>query len=125
MITHIATTAVYVSDQEAALKFWTEQVGFKVRQKVPMGPQGYWLEVCPEGARSAVVLYPRSMMADWAERKPSIVFECDDVRKTYEEMSARGVKFVQEPKTMSWGTFAIFQDPDGNEFVLKGNGEAK
>lgn len=112
-----------MTDREAALKFWTEQVGFTLLRKEPMNPQGYWLEAGPEGARSAIVLYPRSMMADWAERKPSIVFECDEIQRTYQEMSSREVHFLQEPKKMTWGTFAIFQDPDGNEFVLKGNGK--
>lgn len=119
MIGKIATAAVYVEDQQAALGFWTDQVGFEIRTRLSMGPSGDWLEVGPKGAESCLVVYPRSMMEDWAERKPSIVFECDDIQDTYEDMSSRGVAFTQEPKTMPWGMFAIFEDPEGNWYGLR------
>jgi lactoylglutathione lyase len=61
------------------------------------------------------VIDPKSLMPDWTERKPSIVFESEDMRKTFEEMrDNRGVQVAQEPKEMPWGPFAIFLDPDGN-----------
>ncbi len=47
-----------------------------------------------------------------------MVFGCEDAKATYRELSGRGVKFTQAPKTMPWGTFAQFVDPDENEFVL-------
>jgi predicted enzyme related to lactoylglutathione lyase len=43
---------------------------------------------------------------------------CDNVERTYEELSARGVEFLGAPKVEPWGTFAIMKDPDGNQFVL-------
>jgi lactoylglutathione lyase len=121
MITKIATAAVCVDDQQRAVDFWTKQVGFEVHRKKSMGPQGDWIEVGPRGAESCLVIYPRSMMEDWAERKPSIVFECEDVHRTYEAMRDRGVQFTQPPKEMPWGPFAIFMDPDGNWFGLRGH----
>ena len=45
-------------------------------------------------------------------------FACDDVEGTYRQLKQRGVVFVKEPETQPWGTSAIFQDPDGNKFVL-------
>ena len=59
------------------------------------------------------------MMHDWAERKPSIVFACDDIERTHEEMTGRGVPFSQPPQTMDWGKFAIFEDFDGNWYGLR------
>lgn len=115
----IATAAVYVENQERALKFWTEQVGFVVHRRQPMGPAGDWIEVGPEGAESCLVIYPRAMMEDWAQRKPSIVFECDDITKRHAEMAARGVQFTQPPKEMPWGPFAIFLDTEGNWYGLR------
>lgn len=120
MIRSIATAAVYVGDQRKAVEFWTKQVGFEVHREKPMGPQASWIEVGPSGAESCLVIYPRSMMEDWAQRKPSIVFACDDIQETYEEMRGRGVDFTQPPKEMPWGPFAIFVDPDGNWFGLRG-----
>jgi lactoylglutathione lyase len=103
MIRKIATPAVYVEDQRKALEFWTNQVGLKVKREKAMGPQASWIEVGPSDAESSIVIYPKSMMQDWAERKASIVFECDNIHKTFEEMRDRGVQFTQEPKAMPWG----------------------
>jgi predicted enzyme related to lactoylglutathione lyase len=122
MIQKIATAAVYVEDQQQALSFWTEQVGFEVRREMPMGPDARWIEVGPAGATSCLVLYPRSMMGDWAQRKPSIVFECASLQQTFEELRGRGVRFTQEPTAMPWGPFAIFEDTDGNWYGLRESG---
>jgi lactoylglutathione lyase len=119
MIKKLATAAVYVDDQRKALEFWTKRVGFEVHRERPMGPQASWIEVGPPGAESCLVIYPKSMMGDWAQRKPSIVFECDDITRTHEEMRDRGVQFTEPPKDMAWGPFAMFVDPDGNEFGLR------
>lgn len=119
MITNIATVAVYVENQQEALTFWTEKVGFEVRRNEPMGPVGNWLEVAAKGAQSALVIYPRAMMKNWQELKQSIVFVCDNIDDTYKRMSENGVKFLEEPNKMAWGTYARFADPDGNEFILK------
>lgn len=120
MIKNIATVGVYVEDQQAAKKFWTEKVGFKLVAEREMMPGNSWLEVAPEGAESALVIYPRSLMTNWAELRPSIVFVCDDVEKTFADMKARGVQFESELQKMKWGTFARFNDEDGNTFLIKG-----
>ncbi|CAH0120892.1 hypothetical protein PAE9249_03416 [Paenibacillus sp. CECT 9249] len=120
MIRSIATVAVYVEDQQKAKEFWTKRAGFDVVAEFPMGPNAVWLEVAPKGAQSRLVIYPKSMMKDWNQRKASIVFECDDVGQAYETMKAAGVEFADEPKQMQWGTYATFKDSDGNEFLLKG-----
>lgn len=119
MIKHIATVAVYVEDQQKALEFWTEKVGFVVHRNESMGPAGNWIEVGPEGAQSCLVIYPKTLMPNWEELKPSIVFACDNIQQTYERMAAAGVKFLEAPNRMAWGTYARFEDIDGNEFLLK------
>jgi predicted enzyme related to lactoylglutathione lyase len=119
MIKKIATAAVYVDDQERAVEFWTTQVGFEVRSRKPMGPHASWIEVGPPGAESCLVIYPKTMMQDWAERKPSIVFECDNLAQAYDAMLGRGVQFTQPPQAMPWGPFAIFVDPQGNWYGLR------
>lgn len=120
MITEIATVAVYVEDQQKAKEFWTNKVGFEVYAEFPMGPNAYWLEVAPQNAKTHLVIYPKAMMQGHENMKASIVFACDNVMETYEKMQANGVQFVDEPKTMQWGTFVQFADEDGNEFLLKG-----
>ena len=119
MIEKIATAAIYVTDQEVAIQFWGEQVRFEIRRDLSMGAEARWLEMAPPGADSCIVIYPKSMMEDWAERKPSLVFECDDIDGTHKSMAERGVEFSQEPKDMPWGKFAIFLDPEGNWYGLR------
>ncbi|PLR99838.1 VOC family protein [Bacillus sp. T33-2] len=120
MIKRIATVGVYVEDQQKAKTFWTEKVGFIVKAERQMGPNAYWLEVAPEGAETALVIYPRSMMKNWEELQPSIVFECENIEAVYEKMKQNGVEFEDELKAMQWGTFATFKDEDGNSFLIKG-----
>jgi predicted enzyme related to lactoylglutathione lyase len=118
MITKLKTQAVYVADQEKALSFYRDAVGFEVRRDLSMGPGGRWIEVAPKGAESSLVLYPKSMMEDWDTRAPSIVFACADTVATCDELSRRGVTLKKKPEKMAWGTFASFLDPDGNELGL-------
>ena len=115
----IATVAIYVEHQQQALAFWTEKVGFVVHRKESMGLGGDWLEVGPPEGGSSLVIYPRGLVDDWAQRKPSVVFECDDIQATYQQLAGRGVTFTQPPKAMPWGAFAIFLDPEGNWFGLR------
>ena len=119
MLQHIATVAVYVKDQEKALKSWTEQLGFEVKANHKMTPAASWIELAPQNSQTYIVIYPRSMMPNWKEMKPSIVFLCDDVEKMFEELSMKGVEFTADPKEMDWGIYAKFKDPDGNEFLIK------
>ena len=120
MIQRSATVAVYVEDQGRSLEFWRDRLGFEVRERKSMRNAGAWLEVAPEVAGTRVVIYPKSLMPDWNDRMPSIVFECDDIHATYQSLKRKGVDFQDEPKTMSWGAYATFRDTDGNEFLLKG-----
>jgi lactoylglutathione lyase len=120
MIRNMATVALYVDDQETAVDFWTKRVGFEVRTRRPLGTLGSWIEIAPPGAESCLVLYPKTLLSDWAQRKSSIVFDCDDVHATVASMKARGVSFSQEPKEMQWGPFAAFLDSEGYEHGLRG-----
>jgi len=120
MIKQIATVAVYVADQAQALKFWTEKVGFEVRKNMPMGAKGSWIEVAPKGAETALVIYPKDAPESADKKSAGLVFVTEEIEKTYENMVANGVEFKDKLNPQPWGTFAIFKDEDGNEFVLKG-----
>ena len=119
MIKQIATVAVYVRDQKEALEFWTKKVGFNLRDNIDMGNGMSWMEVAPEGAETRLVLYPQKLMSDFAERKASIVFACENIEAYCAELKSNGVTFTEELSQMAWGKFASFRDEDGNEFGLK------
>jgi catechol 2,3-dioxygenase-like lactoylglutathione lyase family enzyme len=117
MIRGIKFVSVPVRDQDAALAFWTEKCGFKVATDQAFGPQR-WIELIIPGADTGLVLF--SMPGDEARigtAQPMSLW-CDDVFATAEGLKAKGVRFAQEPKKESWGTSAIFEDVEGNKFVL-------
>ena len=120
MIKKIGTVAIYVEDQNKALKFWTEKVGFVVRDNKNMGNGFSWMELGPKDAESCLVIYPKKLMSNYSELKPSIVFICDDIQEICSELKKKGVIFSKEVSSLAWGKFAAFMDEDGNEFGLKG-----
>lgn len=118
MITRVKLMGVCVRDQEKALDFYTNKLGFEVRADEPMGPGARWLEVAPPGAETGLALWTPPGLEDRVGTFSQIVFKCDDVRATYEELRSRGVKFTQEPTDQPGGVMAQFVDPEGNSFVL-------
>jgi catechol 2,3-dioxygenase-like lactoylglutathione lyase family enzyme len=118
MIRGIKFVSVPVRDQDAALTFWTEKVGFKVATDQPFGPGVRWIELLIPGADTGLVLF--TMPGDEARigtAQPMSLW-CDDVETTAKALKAKGVTFFKEAKKEQWGTSAIFEDPDGNKFVL-------
>lgn len=119
MIKEISTVAVYVTDQKAAEDFWVNKIGFELRVKEEMGHRAFRIEVAPPNHQTRLLLFPRNIMQDWAEKKPSIVFSCDNIDRTYLELKSKGVNVGPEPQSISGISFTTFKDPDGNEFILK------
>jgi predicted enzyme related to lactoylglutathione lyase len=118
MIKHLKFASIATRDQDRAIKFWTENVGFKVATDQPMGPGQRWIELLISGATTKVVLFTQEGDEDRIGRPFNGAFACDDVEHSYQQMKKRGVEFTQEPTKQPWGTYAIFKDPDGNSFVL-------
>jgi predicted enzyme related to lactoylglutathione lyase len=118
MIKLLKFVSVPTSDQDRALKFWTEQVGFRVATDQPMGPGQRWIELAIPGAETGLVLFTPEGHEDRIGSFFNGSFGCDDVDYTYRQMKAKGVEFEGEPQKQPWGTYAKFKDPDGNSFVL-------
>jgi catechol 2,3-dioxygenase-like lactoylglutathione lyase family enzyme len=122
-ITHIQSATVCVSDQDKALDFFVNKLGFEVREDAPFGENQElrWIEVAPPGAKTVLVL-ARGFGGCIPERIgkfSGIVFEADDIHRTCEELQSRGVNFLEGPTMQAWGMYqAIFEDPDGNRFAL-------
>ena len=118
MIKGIKFASIPVSDQDRALAFYTEQLGFRIATDQPMGEGQRWIELAIPGADTRVVLFTPEEHRDRIGTMQHVTFWADDVRKTFEELSARGVEFATEPQSQEWGSYAVFRDPDGNTFVL-------
>jgi lactoylglutathione lyase len=111
---------IEVEDQDRALGFWTETLGFELHQGTAHGEER-WVEVRTPDEGVIIVLSPRlderpsasDLLPTWT------VFYCDDLIKTYEELRSRGVEFAQPPVELSFGWWSLFQDREGNRFALQ------
>jgi predicted enzyme related to lactoylglutathione lyase len=133
MIT-IANTQLWVHDQDEALAFYTQKLGFEVRADVTLAELGNfrWLSVGPAGQEDvAIVLMPIPgppvMDAETAEQVKGLMAKgfagtvflaTEDCQASYEEFSARGVEFVEPPEDRPYGIDSGFRDPSGNHLRL-------
>ncbi|MCB0974312.1 MAG: VOC family protein [Actinobacteria bacterium] len=118
----IRLTSLFVDDQRAALKFYTEVLGFQIKHDIPMGDDA-WLTVVaaedldgPElllepSGHPAVKPYRDSLMADGI---PLAQFAVDDVPAEYERLQGLGVEFAQPPTDVGPAIMAVFNDTCGN-----------
>lgn len=118
MITHLKFVGIPTRNQDVALAFYTEKLGFKLLTDQPMGEKQRWIELRVGQSDSRVVLFTPDGHEDRIGTFFNGSFACDNVEKTFEELSARGVEFTSPPKKEPWGTYATFKDPDGNQFVM-------
>jgi lactoylglutathione lyase len=120
MIEGVSKVVIEVDDQARALAFWTETLSFELHQDTPYG-EDRWVEVTTPDKRLRLVLSPRQNDRPNASNMlptSSVLFYCDDLVETYEELRSRGVEFPQPPVELSFGWWSMFQDPEGNRFAL-------
>jgi predicted enzyme related to lactoylglutathione lyase len=130
----IANAQLWVHDQDAALAFYTEKLGWEVRSDVTVAELGNfrWLAVGPAGQEDfSVVLMaiPGApvMDADTADQvrdlmakgfAGTVFLTTDDVQASYEELKGRGVEFTEAPEQRPYGIDSGFRDPSGNSLRL-------
>ena len=120
MIDKVQTVGICVSDQDRALAFYTEVLGFQKTTDEPMDDSGTrWLVVRPPGAETGIVLYTPPGLEDRIGSFACVVLRMTDPAATYRDLSAKGVDFVEPPTKQAWGgTMAQIKDPDGNVIIL-------
>jgi catechol 2,3-dioxygenase-like lactoylglutathione lyase family enzyme len=118
MIRGLKFISIPVKNQDAALKFYTEKLGFKVATDQPFDGEQRWIELLIPGAETGVTLFTPKGHENRIGDFQSMSFWSDDVVATAKQLKARGVEFEQDPKVEHWGTSAIFKDVDNNKFVL-------
>ena len=130
----IATTQLWVHDQDEALAFYTQKVGMEVRADVTFPEMGdfRWLAVGPAGQDEVSIVLmaipgPPVFDGETAEQVRTLMgkgaagtvfLTTDDVQASYEELKARGVEFTEEPEERPYGIDSGFRDPSGNALRL-------
>lgn len=129
MIRNVSLLGVWVNDQDEALEFYTGKLGFVLREDVTMGDYR-WLTVGPPDQPDVKVNlqlpgpplddesagFIKRMMAKGSMNAGGL--NVDDCRKTYDELTAKGVEFVSEPADRPYGVEAVMRDNSGNWWVL-------
>jgi predicted enzyme related to lactoylglutathione lyase len=118
MITQVKFVGIPTTDQDRALKFYTEKLGFEVSTDQVFDAAQRWIELRIGNSATRVVLFTPQGHENRIGSFFNGSFACDDVSATYRQLKARGVEFDKPPEKQPWGEFAIFKDPDGNQFVL-------
>ncbi|HEX5240135.1 MAG TPA: VOC family protein [Candidatus Limnocylindrales bacterium] len=116
-ITEIATVLIPVTDQDRALAFYTERLGFKKRMDYTYGPNR-WIEVGPAGSKATVALAPGGETMQ-PGRDTGIRISTDDAAADHEALKAAG---VDVDELLNWGDgvppMFVLRDPDGNSLVI-------
>ena len=132
MITRMSHVLVWVKNQQEALEFYRDKLGFEVETDAKIGEDFRWLtmKIPTQPGFEIILMEPRAgMMLDEesAAQLRSLVdkgvlgggvFEADDIHKTYDELKKRGVAFKGPPSVQSWGTATVMKDNSGNWFSL-------
>ena len=130
----LSNSQLWVHDQDEALAFYTDKLGWEVRADVTVPELGNfrWLTVGPPAQQDIAVTLmaiPGPPIMDAASAKQlrdllgkgfagTLFLTTDDVHASYEELKARGVEFLEEPEERPYGIDSGFRDPSGNQFRL-------
>ncbi len=132
MITRMSHALIWVKNQQEALEFYRDKLGFEVDTDAMIGDDYRWLtmKIKSQPGFELILVEPKAgMMLDEesaAQLRSLIdkgvlgggVFDADDIHQTYEELKSRGVEFKGPPTTQSWGTATVMRDNSGNWFSL-------
>lgn len=118
----IKVTSIYVDDQERALRFYTEVLGFTKKSDFSQGPYR-WLTVVsseePAGVELQLALNNNAaakayQQAIFQQNQPTIMFFTDDIKGDYERIKSRGAEFTMPPTDVTASTIAMLKDTCGN-----------
>ena len=130
MISNISLVTVYCLDQEKTRDFYVENLNFETRTDITMGEGYRWLTIGhpSQPELEVTLMLPGPPLDDEAARfirgqlekgqMGGLGLKVDDCRKTYQELSAKGVTFLQEPAERPYGIEAVMRDNTGNWLVL-------
>ncbi|PZP27657.1 MAG: hypothetical protein DI603_21200 [Roseateles depolymerans] len=109
--------SVPVEDQQRAKAFYRDVIGFELIREEAMGPGMSWIQLAPRGQGVTVSL------VNWFDAMPAgalqgVMINTDDIDAEHALLTGRGLQ-LSEIKAELWGRYAMFQDPDGNGWILR------
>src|SRR5215218_1083667 len=125
MIKQIKFVSIPVHDQNRALDFYTDKLGFTIITDQPFDEKQRWIELRIPKAETRVVLFTAPGDEGRIGTMMPLSYVCDDIGQTYAELTKAGVEFEGPPQKQPWGTYAMFKDSEGNRFVLSAEKNGK
>jgi catechol 2,3-dioxygenase-like lactoylglutathione lyase family enzyme len=139
MIVKMSHVLIWVKNQQEALEFYRDKLGFQVDTDATFGENYRWLtmKIPSQPGFEIILMEPKPGMMLDAESAAQIralmdkgvlgggAFDADDIYKTYEELKSRGVEFKGPPTTQPWGTATVMKDNSGNWFSLSYHADEK
>src|SRR5258707_4725634 len=116
MFTKIGTITIGVSDQDKALDFYRNKLGFEKVDDQPMSETERWLEIALPGTQTHIMLGLRGQSGGNKTGMTGFVLHTDNIEETCATLKARGVPITQELTTEPWGQLGPFSVPDRNGF---------
>ncbi|MBX2874368.1 MAG: VOC family protein [Saprospiraceae bacterium] len=121
----IASTTLLVKDYDAAIRFYTESLGFVLIADEAIGAEQRWVQVRPQGAKECGIVFIKAQTAEamaavgkQAAGQVLMIIQTDNFTRDYERMQEKGVEFLELPRQEVYGKVAIFSDLYGNLFDL-------
>ena len=121
----LACVTLVVREYDEAIEYFTGRLGFRLLEDSPLGPQKRWVVVGPTGSSGAALLLARAAtpeqersIGNQAGGRVGFFLRTDDFARTYEAMRARGVRFVESPRSEPYGQVVVFEDLYGNRWDL-------
>jgi len=109
--------SVPVSDQQRSKRFYLDVLGFELVRESPMGPGMSWVQLAPRGQQVTIAL------VTWFDAmKPGglqgVMVNTEDIEAEHQRLQGCGLA-IGEIKQEPWGRYALFEDPDGNGWILR------
>jgi catechol 2,3-dioxygenase-like lactoylglutathione lyase family enzyme len=121
-INKVSTVVVPVSDQERAIEFYVDKLGFEKRTDVPFGNGYRWIEVAPAGAATTIAIVPPPPGKPTGNVETGIALYTEDIDADHAELKSRGVDVDDEVSRMGDPVPPLFwfRDPDDNTLMVVG-----
>lgn len=125
MNTHIGSVALVVADYDEAITWYTGMLGFELLEDAPRENGKRWIRVAPRGSVGTALLLARAgndvqraRVGDQTGGRVGFFLHTDDFARDFAAMTARGVRFLEPPRTEAYGSVAVFEDLYGNRWDL-------
>ena len=125
MTQYIGALALLVPDYDSAIDYYTQVLGFSLKEDTPMGPDKRWVVVSPPGAQECDIILAKAKNAseqasigNQAGGRGFLFLHTDDFWRDYDRYRSQGVRFLEEPREEPYATVAVFQDALGNRWDL-------